>query len=587
MRTAWPSSQNLIAPPNPTSSTTSDNVSYVRFWVGFSLGFDALWSNDAFFCDRRPATEHGGQHLACVQSTSRARCAVPAFAHAHLPTRIQRDWANLRLSAHPIANSQYVAILVAHVQRKPRHPTRRANSGEPGLVPGPPGVFRNTRSPQSPVLQGAFQVAAPMEWQPGPNSRPHKSPLRRPYGFRRVEATTKLIGMRRIFSSANVCHPSHPVAFCSVAIAVTAAIGLILRLIALELESPLVSSLASIVLFAPAPAVATWIAWRTQLHPATMAQLAVLTAVAFAAWNGIMLTGAASEHIVPALMSNAMHWALFCLTAVTVGRCLQWLSGFGIWAVDPTRLASGERPAPRLTIRRLLCFTTLIAVLVLAYRTWLSTWIPTADGLQESGSSEMGRAIAMDWAAEPPTWYQWFPRSAKPWISGIMGGCLVGMHWLVVTQILKWRRHRFTGLFAWISVAACLRWLTQSVYWDPQSMVFADQGILQRISDTTFRVAANPAWKPPDGSLIPVASLWIEASVQTGCTLATLWCLRRMGFRLGWQSNSYANSVSAILDTELDFEPADSKQGGGRTAFFTKLERRTVQNSEGRTRPPL
>lgn len=362
--------------------------------------------------------------------------------------------------------------------------------------------------------------------------------------------------MRRIFSSANSCRTSHPVAFCSAAIAVTTAIGLILRLLALGLASPLVSNLASIVLFAPAPAVALWIAWRTQPQLANMANLAMLTAIAFAAWNAIMLTGAAAEQIVPALVSNAVHWALFILAAVIVGRCLQWLSGFGIWTIDPTRLASSERPASPLTIRRLLSLTATVAVLVLAYRTWLSGLLQSEDGFLGRGSLGMG------WAAAMPTWYQWFPIRAKPWISGALGGCLVGFHWLIVSRLVGWRRHRLTGLCAWIAVAACLRWLTQSVYWDPESMVFADQGILQRISDTTYRVATAPAWKPPGGSWLPVASLWIEASVQTGCTVASLWFLRRMGFRLGWQSNPNANSMIAINDSEMVFEPADSKQGG-------------------------
>lgn len=362
--------------------------------------------------------------------------------------------------------------------------------------------------------------------------------------------------MRRIFSSAKSCRIRHPVAFCSAAIAVTTAIGLILRLLALGLASPLVSSLASIVLFAPAPTVALWIAWRTQPQPANMAKLAMLMAIAFAAWNAIMLTGAAAEQIVPALVSNAAHWALFVLAAVIVGRCLQWLSGIGIWTIDPTRLVSGERPASQLTIRRLLGLTATVAVLVLAYRTWLSGLLQSEDGFLRSGSLGMG------WAAAIPTWYQWFPIRAKPWISGALGGCLVGFHWLMITRLLSWRRHRFTGLFGWIAVAACLRWLTQSVYWDPESMVFADQGILQRISDTTYRVAAAPAWKPPSGAWLPFASLWIEASAQTGCTLAALWCLRRLGFRVGWQSPQGATSTRAIIEPDMDFAPDGSKQGG-------------------------
>jgi hypothetical protein len=133
----------------------------------------------------------------------------------------------------------------------------------------------------------------------------------------------------------------------------------------------------------------------------------MLTAIAFAAWNAIMLTGAAAEQIVPALVSNAVHWALFILAAVIAGRCLQWLSGFGIWTIDPTCLASSERPASPLTIRRLLSLTATVAVLVLAYRTWLSGLLQSEDGFLGSGSLGMGWAAAMSQTGSTTGFRRW------------------------------------------------------------------------------------------------------------------------------------------------------------------------------------
>jgi hypothetical protein len=292
------------------------------------------------------------------------------------------------------------------------------------------------------------------------------------------------------------------------------------RALAVVLQSQLLASLSSICLFAPIPMITLWLAWRTQQDRRDWIWALASIVASFLVWNTIMLAGASSDAIRHALANNAVHWLLFLAFGFAVGTCLQWLTGIGIWRSYSNVISLKEPKPSKLTLKRLLGLTVSAAILIFAYQTWMRQTMVNGFDPPE--------LPLFRFSPSNPRWYEWFPIQSKLWVSGAIGGCLTPVHWMALASIQRLRSLRGICIVAWIGVTAGVRWVSDCIYWDSQTIPW--ERLLD--SDDTFAIL------PPQ--LFPVATdflsdCWrfsLEASMQTAVTLVTIHWLSINGFRI-------------------------------------------------------
>ena len=295
-----------------------------------------------------------------------------------------------------------------------------------------------------------------------------------------------------------------------------------------------VARLASMILFAPVPVVAIWFGWRTRWRVADWIAASLSLVLGFLVWNSVMLQGLGDpSQLREVILRNASHWILFLVAGVTTARWIQWVSRIGIWSVAGSaeagsaeacsteagsgeigsgEIGSGEEPeAKPLSVIRLMGITATVAVLAVACRVIFGASIEEASPWVEMGFPN-----------GPTHWYTWFPLSSKIWVSGAIGGLLVGIHWFAIVGILKSGSYRMAGLVLWIVVAAGLRWSANQIYWDTTlPPILSDRGLPP--------LFGHPASRP-----VPIAiQMIIEASLQTIITCASVYWLRGCGYRIG------------------------------------------------------
>ena len=274
-----------------------------------------------------------------------------------------------------------------------------------------------------------------------------------------------------------------------------------------------VARLASMVLFAPVPATAIWLGWRTRWRIADWLVAAFSLLIGFLVWNGIMLQGLGNPSQLREVISlNALHWVLFVLAGATTARWIQWVSRIGVWSMA----GSDEEPETKaLSVIRLMGITAAVAALAVSYRVILNASIEEAKPWVEMGFPN-----------GPTPWYSWFPLRSKIWVSGAVGGLLIGVHWFAIVGILRSGSYRMAGLVLWIVVAAGLRWCANQIYWG-ETPILIDLGFQP--------LGGTPAYRPTQIALqMQIAfQMLIEGAVQTLITCASIYWMRCCGYRIG------------------------------------------------------
>ncbi|MBM3963545.1 MAG: hypothetical protein FJ308_00530 [Planctomycetes bacterium] len=265
-----------------------------------------------------------------------------------------------------------------------------------------------------------------------------------------------------------------------------------------------VARLASMILFAPAPIVAIWFGWRTRLRfeDWLVASLSIL--VGFLVWNSVMLQGLNDPVQFREVVSkNAVHWFLFLIVGTATARSIQWASRIGIWSM----VSCDDEPETKaLSVIRLMGITATVAVFAVSYR-----------AIFHASLEEAKSWIYMGAPSGPMHWYSWFPLRSKIWVSGAIGGVLIGFHWYAVVVILRLGSYRMPGLVLWSIAVAGLRWSANQIYWG-EIPIWIDLPIT---IDLDFRP-----------SQIAIQML-VEGTLQTLITCVSIYGLRGCGFRIG------------------------------------------------------
>jgi hypothetical protein len=274
-----------------------------------------------------------------------------------------------------------------------------------------------------------------------------------------------------------------------------------------------VARLASMILFAPVPVVSIWFGWRTRWRIADCLAAAFSLLLGFIVWNGIMLQGLGNPSQLREVISlNALHWVLFVLAGATTARWIQWVSRIGIWSMA----VSDEEPETKaLSVIRLMGITAAVAALAVSYRVIFNASIEEAKPW-----------VDMGFPNGATHWYSWFPLRSKIWVSGAIGGLLIGVHWFAIVGILRSGSYRMAGLVLWIVVAAGLRWSANQIYWG-EIPILGDGPIL---IDLGFQsLSGSLAFLPVQ---IAIQTL-VEGTLQTLITCASIYWLRGLGYRIG------------------------------------------------------
>jgi len=292
------------------------------------------------------------------------------------------------------------------------------------------------------------------------------------------------------------------------------------RALAVVLQSQLLASLSSICLFAPIPMITLWLAWRTQQDRRDWIWALASILASFLVWNTIMLAGASPDAIRHALANNAVHWLLFLAFGFAVGTCLQWLTSIGIWR-SYSHVVSFKDPMPgKLNLQRLLGLTVFAAILIYAYQSWMRQTMVTGFDPPE--------LPLFRFSPSNPRWYEWFPNQSKIWVSGAIGGCLIPVHWMVLASIQSLRSLRGICIVAWIGVTTAMRWLSDCIYWDSQTIPW--ERLLD--SDDTFAIMPQKLFPTSSVFLSEWMRFSLEALIQTAVTLVTIHWLSINGFRI-------------------------------------------------------
>ena len=169
-----------------------------------------------------------------------------------------------------------------------------------------------------------------------------------------------------------------------------------------------------------------------------------------------------------------------------------------------------EPNAKPLSIMKLLMMVALIAFLMAAYRHWVI---------------KVALSEANFYTPFPVNLYQIFPMHAKPIVSAIVGGLLLGVHWTVISVIVERNTFRLAGLVVWLAIMIAIRWGSNQIYFMSNAELFENalspNPIL--LADLVRRLDASTSWY----------QYVVEAFVQLALTLLAFAWLAWLGFRVG------------------------------------------------------
>jgi len=216
------------------------------------------------------------------------------------------------------------------------------------------------------------------------------------------------------------------------------------------------------------------------------------------------------------------HWICFLIVGTTIAKFIQWSSGVGIWPIHaPTR-----KPAA-FSIAKLGLAVTLIAMATLAYQRWFQSWSPGILAREES-----------------PAWYEFFPYGSQPWVTGLVGGMLVPIHWLAITAIMnqnyssRWAKLALGSILlaAWLLAAAALQAACSKLYFRNPIITLPslEPWIRYSIGQPYVPLAIYTATDPP------FTFYMFKALLQIGLVLLVIQWIASLGYRIGFDSDRSA-----------------------------------------------
>lgn len=279
---------------------------------------------------------------------------------------------------------------------------------------------------------------------------------------------------------------------CIRLLAVTTSLGLALRWLSFQYASDLLAASAAMVLFAPASFATVLLGWHSPAKFSVALPAILGFLLAFFVWNTVMLPGLPMEFVKLALKQNLLHWGLFLLCGLVSLRFVQWSTGIGI-ASDPNSVFEPSAPRPsRLNLAKLLALTAACAVGAEATRRL---------------STNPGSDIAS-------------------WLTGTLGGCLLGIQWSVLAWLWRLRTWRLAGLIFWIALAAIIRWKTDVLVGEFTHTLIHLQPPAS-LDDSYYVVSTSRAAR----ATLQQAMLFLwEACLQTTIILAGIECLQAIGY---------------------------------------------------------
>ncbi|MFM7516640.1 MAG: hypothetical protein ACKO3V_06840 [Pirellula sp.] len=303
-------------------------------------------------------------------------------------------------------------------------------------------------------------------------------------------------------------------------------VGFFVRQLAIAWQQEFLAEVSNGLLFLPMSVTTLWIAWNLSQPPKNRwigpILIAMLLSVSCtcrfliatsSSINGPASTGFVSPRVFWFAM-QAAHWVCFLLVGVTIAKFIQWAAGVGIWPIH----APSRKPAT-LSIAKLGLAVTLIAIATLAYQRWFQSW----------SSGILARE-------DSPTWYEFFPFRSQPWVTGLVGGTLVPIHWLAITAIInqkyssKLAKLTLGSIFlaAWMLVAAVLQAACSKLY-------FHNLILLPNL-DPWIQYSIGEPYVPWTIAPIdpPFTSYMFKALLQICLVLIAIEWITRLGYRIGF-----------------------------------------------------
>jgi hypothetical protein len=279
---------------------------------------------------------------------------------------------------------------------------------------------------------------------------------------------------------------------CILLLAMTTSLGIALRWLSFQCSSDVLAGSAAMVLFAPASFAAVVLGWGSPARLSLTLKAFLGFLMAFLLWNTVMLPGLPLEIAMLAVKQNLIHWGLFLLCGILSLRFIQWNTGIGI-ASNPDSIFAIQEPKPsRLNVAKLLALTAACAIGADAMRR-LSTH-PTSD--------------------------------FASWLTGILGGSLLGIQWSVLAWLWRLRTWRSAGLILWVALAAIVRWQTDALLGQFTRSLIQLQ-TPANLDDQYYVVRSSLA--APATVQQAMQFVW-EAVLQTIIVLAGVACLHAIGY---------------------------------------------------------
>lgn len=304
-------------------------------------------------------------------------------------------------------------------------------------------------------------------------------------------------------------------------------VGFFVRQLAIAWQQEFLAEVSNGLLFLPMSVTTLWIAWNLSQPPKNRwigpILIAMLLSVSCtcrfliatsSSINGPASTGFVSPRVFWFAM-QAAHWVCFLLVGVTIAKFIQWAAGVGIWPIH----APSRKPAT-LSIAKLGLAVTLIAIATLAYQRWFQSW---SSGMLAGEDS--------------PTWYEFFPSRSQPWVTGLVGGTLVPIHWLAITAIInqkyssKLAKLTLGSIFlaAWMLVAAVLQAACSKLYFHNLILTPPNLGAWIQYSIGQPYVPWTIAPIDP-----PFTFYMFKALLQICLVLIAIEWITRLGYRIGF-----------------------------------------------------
>ena len=307
--------------------------------------------------------------------------------------------------------------------------------------------------------------------------------------------------------------------------------GAMVRQFAIAWQHEVLAEISNGLLFLPLSIATLWIGWNLSPRPKNRWIGPIATALflaacctcrfliaAYPSLNGPTNPGFASPKVFWFALQVA-HWLCFLVVGVTISKFIQWFTGVGIWPIH----APNRKPAG-LSIAKLGLAVTLSALAALAYQRWFQSW----------SSGILARE-------DSPTWYQFFPFGSKPWVTGLVGGMLVPIHWFVITEILdqdyssRLAKITLRSIFlaAWLLIAAMLQAACSKLYFGNPIMILPNLGTWGQysIGQPYVPLAIYAPIEPPFTYYI------FRALLQIGLVLIAHRWITSLGYRIGFYRN--------------------------------------------------